>query len=467
MVSVTAELLKETDPPVPFYNNGDKTSFAHKSAAERWPVIIAQVVDDVHRRLAALDDEKDAEAIAEGQKIITQVDKLKYDESRDRPLTRLDESFGDDITAYNEELALLQSPSWFNVPWLYSECYLYRTLRTFFSHTRHWQSHDPFLRSKDSTFRSSRRAVVELAVRYEKLVDELKTHPYAEMSERARRLLWLEMAQISLWGNATDLSLLTSLSYDDLQKLQGAEAIAKSQENIISNDLESAWSALKDVQGGRIDLVLDNAGFELFADLVLATYLLETGHADHVILHPKDIPWFVSDVTPADVAHLFSALASHTTYFGGGGKDENAVEDAKGAAAMDHLVGRWTELYADGRIVIRPHPFWTTAHPFGRLGKLAPELVDDLKESDLVVFKGDLNYRKLVGDAVWPPETSFKTAIGSLAQLPLRVLALRTCKADVCVGLQPGIAESLDDKHGRLTWRTNGKFAVVQYHDGK
>lgn len=31
-----------------------------------------------------------------------------------------------DIADYNKELDALQSPPWFDVPWLYAECYLYR-----------------------------------------------------------------------------------------------------------------------------------------------------------------------------------------------------------------------------------------------------------------------------------------------------------------------------------------------------
>lgn len=32
----------------------------------------------------------------------------------------------DDIRSYNDELAKLSNPTWFNVPWLYAECYMYR-----------------------------------------------------------------------------------------------------------------------------------------------------------------------------------------------------------------------------------------------------------------------------------------------------------------------------------------------------
>lgn len=31
-----------------------------------------------------------------------------------------------DVADYNRDLNALGSPIWFNVPWLYAECYLYR-----------------------------------------------------------------------------------------------------------------------------------------------------------------------------------------------------------------------------------------------------------------------------------------------------------------------------------------------------
>lgn len=91
---------------------------------------------------------------------------------------------------------------------------------------------------------------------------------------------------------------------------------------------------------------------------------------------------------------------------------------------------------------------------------------------------------------MWDPTTSFATAIGPLgeAHSGIRTLALRTCKSDVVVGLPQGKDEELTrgaekgaaeqngdegrDEHvgGRKEkreWAWSGKWAVVQFHDGK
>lgn len=69
-----------------------------------------------------------------------------------------------------------------------------------------------------------------------------------------------EMIQADLWGNATDLSLLVDLKYEDLQKLQavGAAAQAEQAKLILRNDLSKAWDHLKNVRDGRLDIVMDN-----------------------------------------------------------------------------------------------------------------------------------------------------------------------------------------------------------------
>ena len=261
-----------------------------------------------------------------------------------------------------------------------------------------------------STFRSSRPAVLELAGRYHELITQIerkdvKSH---EEAEEAEKTLFMEMCEICLWGNATDLSLLTSLTYEDIQKLQGSEARKNSEKNIIVNDLEAAYDALKKAKKERnerrIDIVLDNAGFELYVDLILAGFLLSTGLATNIVLHPKSIPWFVSDVVPADFAALLNALADPQAFYSTPSDDEK--DDGKTpepltrteVEELSFLFSRWTQFHAEGQLILRGNRFWTQAGSYWRLPSSDHRLYEDLKDSELVIFKGDLNYRKLTGD---------------------------------------------------------------------
>ncbi|KAL8816288.1 MAG: hypothetical protein Q9223_004672 [Gallowayella weberi] len=363
-------------------------------------------------------------------------------------------------------------------------------MSTFFALSTHWRSYDVFARQKLSTFISSRPAVLELAAKYKLLVTQLQdntpTTKTPEEIEDAEKLLFTEMCEICLWGNATDLSLLTALTYDDIQKLQGADARKAQEKNIIVNDLPEAYTALKAAQKAnpkgerRLDIVLDNAGFELFVDLILAGYLLAAGLATQIVLHPKSIPWFVSDVLPADFAALLNALADpralyHTPSDGHSSKDKAPapISDQE-ATELSFLFSHWSSLHQEGQLTIRPNLFWTGAGSYWRLPQSAPALYEDIKGSELVIFKGDLNYRKLAGDAMWPTTVSFRTAIGPLGPgSGIRTLALRTCKADTVVGLPEGEDERLKGMEGgggdsgARKWAWSGKWAVVQYCDGK
>lgn len=43
---------------------------------------------------------------------------------------------------------------------------------------------------------------------------------------------------------------------------------------MLRDDLAKVWDVLKGMEDGRVDIVLDNAGFELYTDLVLADFLV-------------------------------------------------------------------------------------------------------------------------------------------------------------------------------------------------
>jgi hypothetical protein len=223
------------------------------------------------------------------------------------------------------------------------------------------------------------------------------------------------MSEVCLWGNATDLSLLTNMTYEDIQRLQGAQARKAAEANILCNDLPRAYQLLREQRDAgkperRVDIVLDNAGFELYVDLVLAGYLLATGLATHVVLHPKSIPWFVSDVLPTDFTALLTALADPRAFFETPSEDDvlqgttPAPLSEKELEDLQFVSRDWAALHEEETMALRPNRYWTAPGSFWRLPHEAPDLLEDLKAAELVIFKGDLNYRKLTGD-VGPSST--------------------------------------------------------------
>lgn len=356
---------------------------------------------------------KDPATTEEGKKIVDELARLKYEVQHDRQLTPIRDDGFPDVDVYNKELEQLGNPSWLSVNWLYSECYLFRRISTSFALSEHWKTYDVFARQKIKTFRSSRPAVLELASRYKALLKQIEESHGEPADEEAEKILFLEMCEICLWGNATDLSLLTNLTYEDIQKLQGSEARKNAEKNILVNDLPAVYDLLRKAKAEgkkerRVDIVLDNAGFELFVDLILAGYLLSSGLATHVVLHPKDIPWFVSDVLPSDFAELLNALASPKKFYETPSEDEVLQNKTpapladKEAEDLSFLFQNWSQLYAEGQVILRPNRFWTHPGSFWRLPGVAKELYEDLKTSEVVLFKGDLNYRKLTGDVSLP-----------------------------------------------------------------
>lgn len=74
----------------------------------------------------------------------------------------------------------------------------------------------------------------------------------------------------------------------------------------------------------------------------------------------------------------------------------------------------------------------------------------------------------------WETTARFTKAIGPLGEgSGVRTLALRTCKADVVVGLHEGEDERLRSSFDRESvmearkWAWSGKWAVISFCDGK
>ncbi|RUS33141.1 hypothetical protein BC938DRAFT_472893 [Jimgerdemannia flammicorona] len=246
------------NPPCPAYRCQEKDSFAYPTAVERWPVILTNVIDDVYKSYR---DEVDPQKQREAKEIIERIGALKYEMQRDRPFSAysnsrpIEEDGSTDYTTWNAILSQdFPNSSWFSATWLFSECYLYRRVRESFNLTTTWSGYDPFFRQKTSTFQGSSSAVFDLARRF--------SVPIPSQSDTERHLWFHELAQVCLWGNATDLSLLVNMTEENIKSLQatGAQRLEEQEKNIIVNDLERVWEKVKEMKGGRVDFVLDNAG---------------------------------------------------------------------------------------------------------------------------------------------------------------------------------------------------------------
>ncbi|MFH0516089.1 damage-control phosphatase ARMT1 family protein [Streptomyces sp. M41] len=305
--------------------------------------------------------------------------------------------------------------SWFDVPWLWSESYFYRQLLEavgYFS-PGPWQGIDPFRPSKLAELDAPETGE-ELAA-----LDALAGRP-ADEQDRA-------LLHGSLWGNRADLGF----------RLSAAQGEAPSDPPpLVADDSETLWSLLPPSGSADLCLIADNAGRELVPDLLLIARLLTEGRVRRATLHVKPYPYYVSDATHADVLDALRRLTA-----------------APGAAAI-HGRTLWSAL-TDGRLTVRAHPFSSAPLPFS---DMPGDLREELAAATLTVVKGDLNYRRLVGDRSRPPTTPFADVT---AHFPGPVAALRTLKSDVITGLDAGTEAALVEAQGQK-WRTAGTHALIQ-----
>ncbi|MFF7391058.1 damage-control phosphatase ARMT1 family protein [Streptomyces scabiei] len=300
--------------------------------------------------------------------------------------------------------------SWFSLPFLVAESCFYRQLLRAVGYfdPGPWQGVDPF-----RPFKLAELATPEAAAELTAL-GPLAERPLPDQLDA--------LLHGSLWGNRADLGF----------RLQSTEEKA-TDSPLVADDSDALLTLLTGPTGRTLCLVADNAGRELIPDLLLVDHLLTHGHFDRALLHLKPYPYFVSDATTADtldaVRHLIAAKAD--------------------AGQRLHAALR------EGRLVLRTHPFSCAPLPYA---DMPADLRADFASADLTVMKGDLNYRRLVGDRLWPATTPFAEVT---SYFPAPVAALRTLKSDVITGLTPETETTLTTTEGHH-WRTSGTRAVIQ-----
>lgn len=422
----------------------DKESFAYATISRRLPEILAKVVDSCHRQIAMLKEKYGQKGADDGVEVVGKISRLRSCVMTDKPLEKFDDQFANvdywNKTMEEQRQLLGDTPSWFKAPWLYVECYMYRYIHHCLVTSKYMKDFDPFMLMKEKALEAANDSMKNLA-------NYFLTNCKSISSDQSQvKELFMNFLQISLWANRSDLSLSCGSDNCESVRSDPRANIEKFKKFILADDSEAIWNHLiklkqdPEVTDVRVDIVLDNYGMEFFSDLILADFLITSNLATSVLFHPKSMPWFVSDVTASrDVTAMIEAAA--------GDQDADVAECGR----------RWRSLFDTDVFRVSQCDFWTTAAPFCEMSQTAPGCHDTLSRSSLVVFKGDLNYRKLVGDLAWPHVTPFRVALRGFEPAPL--CTLRTLKADVVVGVEEGQGDERDKD-----WMVSGRYAVVQAH---
>jgi hypothetical protein len=388
-------LSQQLPPPLMTSEPG---SFAQATIVERKPQIIARVLADqayppgIEARLVAFRDEIASRLV--------------------QPLT--EEEVGE-ARYWNTEWARYEGRTWLELPWYFAETYFYRRLLEAVDYFQPgpWQGRDPFKKQKQAQEAEALTQVAEAWAQLRNITPQSRFAP---------------LLHAALWGNRADLSNLTV-------RERAVGDTREDEANIIIDHTAQVRARLA-MGAGHLAFINDNVGADSLFDLILADYLLAQGSVDHVTFHLKNQPFFVSDAMPADIERVMTRLLA-----------EDAPDELAGLGA------RLSHAMRSGRLTLTTHPYWTLALSFH---ELPDDLHGTLAESDLTILKGDVNYRRLLADRHWPPETPLEEGA---AGFPRPFVVLRTLKGEIIAGLAPGQAEALQSEDPN--WLINGKRGLI------
>ncbi|KAK9882464.1 hypothetical protein WA026_021498 [Henosepilachna vigintioctopunctata] len=245
--------------------------------------------------------------------------------------------------------------------------------------------------------------------------------------------------QIALWANKYDLSINKGI-----ERGTHLNMARKMEPNVICDHSEAIWEAFRSNEDNdTIAYVPNNAGYELFCDLCLADMLFTKGLTSHVTFHTKSIPSYVSDVTKNDIIWTIQTLKN------------------RGDPHLRCLGQRWDDYMANSSWEIQEDPFWHYPLDYTYMQEYAPELHDKLATANLIIFKGDLAYRKLFGDINW--DTNIPVDKGLRGFLPAKLCVLRTIKYGVVCGISEEVAAKCSKADNN--WKESGNYGLIQYCD--
>jgi hypothetical protein len=392
-------------PPI---STSDTNSFAAFTIRERLPELCDQVIEknDLEGSTAA--------------KLRELKQRLRTGTVRDSlaayPYLR-DRMEPEEHAAWRREIDRYIGAPWLGISWYFAESLFYLEILLawgYYDHDGPQFRIDPFGSSKEEELQRSGGTL-------DARIDE-ETAGVSTLSKRVATLLLY-----SLWANRLDLSYSQLF---DMYRDDPAPAVGR----LLVDHRDTVTKNL--LQAKRIDLILDNCGSELIADLHLIGALLQHLPERRIVLHCKRSPFYVSDALIRDVEQTITFLENNS----GTGLGRFLSEQRK-----------------RGNLSLQDHHFWNGPLHFP---ELPPDLKQELTGSDLVILKGDLNYRRVLSDRRWSPTSDMQTIVG---YFPAPLATLRTTKSELVVDLDAHTVQSLN--RSDPPWRVEGRYGIIRYCD--
>jgi hypothetical protein len=252
--------------------------------------------------------------------------------------------------------------NWLESPWIIAEFYFYRRLVDVFSF---WStSYDFFGQQKLNGLLTSYSHFEEMAA-----VWSLNDQTNANRESLQFGIL------TSLWGNKKDLSLwpeslpppdsissAPAANVEDKRNLlvSVTNLLQNTSSKVLDNHLEPVVEYLLSSSSSpsTIGIILDNAGYELYSDLLMGHIFLSCNIAQQIVFYTKRHPTFVSDATTCDCQETISHLTLN------------------GYQHTQSLAKQWNEHIENKRFIFENDSFWCQPTGFRHLPSHLKEQVE-------------------------------------------------------------------------------------------